>query len=85
VQDHSSQSVSLSEDGDLDIIGAGETSGSGLGRADRDFNRHQSASATRGLYSDAAENRFRATTQEIGERLLGRAMTHNDFFTGPED
>ena len=84
-QDQSSHSLSLSEDGDLDMIGAGETSGSGLGRANRDFNRPQSASATRGLYSDAAENRFRASTQEIGERLLGRAMTPKDFFTSPED
>ena len=29
VQDQSSHSLSLSEDGDLDIIGEGETSGSG--------------------------------------------------------
>jgi len=84
-QDQSSHSLSLSEDGDLNMIGAGETSGSGLGRANRDFNCPQSASATRGLHSDAAENRFRASTQEIGERLLGWAMTPNDFFTSPED
>jgi len=84
-QDQSSHSLSLSEDGDLDLIGAGETSGSGLSRANRDFSRPQSASATRELYSDAAENCFRASTQEIGERLLGRAMTLKDFFTSPED
>jgi len=75
----------VSEDGDLDVIGAGEPSGSGLGRANRDFNRPQSASATRGLYSNPAENRFEASTQEIGERLLGWAMTLKDFFTSPED
>jgi len=32
-----------------------------------------------------AEHGFRASTQEIGERLLGRAMTPKDFFTSPED
>jgi len=84
-QDQSSHSLSLLEDGDLDMIGAGKTSGSGLGRANRDFHHPQIASATRGLYSDAAENRFRASTQEIGDRLLGRAMTPKDFFTSPED
>jgi len=39
VQDQSSHSLSLSEDGSVDMIGAGETSGSGLGRANLDFNR----------------------------------------------
>jgi len=34
---------------------------------------------------DAAEHRFRASTQEIGERLLGRSMILKDFFTSPED
>jgi hypothetical protein len=34
---------------------------------------------------DFDENRFRASTQEIGERLLGRAMTPKDFFSSPED
>jgi hypothetical protein len=84
-QERSSHTRSRSEDGDLDMIGAGETSGSGLGRASRDLGRSGSASSTRGLYGDAAENRFRASTQEIGERLLGRAMTPKDFFTSPED
>jgi len=40
----------------------------------RDLGRPDSASSSRGLYGDAAEHRFRASTQEIGERLLGRAM-----------
>jgi len=84
-QDQASHSLSLSEDGDLNMIGAGETSGSGSGRANRDINRPQSATATRGLSSAAAETRFRAGTQEIGERLLGRAMTPKEFFTSPED
>jgi hypothetical protein len=84
-QGDSSHSISRSEDGDVSMIGAGETSGSGLGRASRDFDRSESASSTRGLYGDVAENRFRASTQEIGERLLGRAMTPKDFFTSPED
>ncbi|RPA88434.1 hypothetical protein L873DRAFT_1849712 [Choiromyces venosus 120613-1] len=38
-----------------------------------------------GLYGDEAQNRFRASTQEIGEWLLGRAMTPKDFFTCPEE
>jgi len=63
----------------------GETSGSGLGSRMRDLGRHDSASSSRGLYGDAAEHRFRASTQEIGESLLGRAMTPKDFFTSPED
>ena len=32
-----------------------------------------------------AEHHFRASTQEIGERLLGWAMTPKDFFTSLED
>ena len=57
----------------------GETSGSGLGSRMRDLGRPDSAPSSRGLYGDAAEHRFRASTQEIGERLLGRAMTPKDF------
>jgi len=63
----------------------GETSSSGLGSRMRDFGRPDSASSSRGLYGDAAKHCFRASTQEIGERLLGRAMTSKDFFTSPED
>ena len=37
------------------------------------------------MYGDAAEHCFRASTPEIGERLLGRAMTAKDFVTSPED
>jgi len=51
----------------------------------RDLGRSDSASSSCGLYGDAAEHRFRASTQEIGERLLGRAITPKDFFTSPED
>jgi len=50
-----------------------------------DVGRPDSAYSSRGLYGDAAEYRFRASTQEIGERLFGRAMTPKDFFTSPED
>jgi hypothetical protein len=69
------------DDDDVDMTDEGETSGSGLGSRMRDLGRPGSASS----YGDAAENRFRASTQEIGERLLGRAMTPKDFFTSPED
>ena len=62
-----------------------ETSLSGLGSRMRDLCRPDSAACSRGLYGDAAEHRFRASTQEIGERLLGQAMTPQDFFTSPED
>jgi len=51
----------------------------------QDLGRPDPESASRGLYGDAAEHRFRASTQEIGERLLGRAKTPKDFFTSPED
>jgi len=63
----------------------GETFGSGLGSRMRDLGGPDSASSSRGLYGDAAEHRFRASPQEIGERLLGPAMTPMDFFTSPED
>jgi len=51
----------------------------------RVLGRPDSASSSRRLYGGAAAHHFRASTQEIGERLLGRAMTHNDFCTSPED
>jgi len=72
-------------DDDVYITDEGETSGSGLGSRMRDLGRPDSASSSRGLYGDAAEHCFQASTQEIGERLLGRAMTPKDFFTTPED
>jgi len=70
---------------DVHMTDKGETAGSGLGSRMRDLGYPGSASSSRGLYGDAAEHRFRASTQEIGERLLGRAMTPKDFFTSPED
>ena len=51
----------------------------------RHLGRPDSASSYRGLDGDAAEHRFRASTQEIREWLLVRAMTPKDFFTSPED
>ncbi|PUU77766.1 hypothetical protein B9Z19DRAFT_1127870 [Tuber borchii] len=84
-QEGSSHSLSQSENSDVDMIGAGEISGSSLGRASRDLDHSHSVSSTGELYSDAVENHFRTATQEIGERLLGRAMTPKDFFTSPED
>ncbi len=75
----------MEEDGDVDMAGAGATSGPGLGSRMRDLGGPDSASSTSGVYGDAGEHRFRASTQEIGERLLGRAMTPKDFFTSPED
>jgi len=72
-------------DDDVHMTDEGETSGSGFGSRMRDLGRPDSPSSSRGLYGDAAEHRFRASTQEIGERLLGQAMTPKDFFTGPED
>jgi len=79
--------VEGTEEGDDDVhmTDKGETSGSGLGSRMQDLGRPDSASSSGGLYGDAAEHRFRASTQEIGERLLGRAMTPKDFFTSPED
>jgi len=72
-------------DDDVHMTDEGETSGSGLGSRMRDLGRPDSASSSRGPYSNAAEHRFRARTQEIGKRLLGQAMTPKDFFTSPED
>jgi len=72
-------------DDDVHMTDEGETCGSGLGSRMRDLGRPDSASSSGGLYGDAAEHRFPPSTQEIGERLLGRAMTPKDFFTSPED
>ena len=75
------------EEGDDDVYmrDEGETSGSGLGSRMRDLGRRDSASSSRGVYGDPAEYHFRASTQEIGGRLLGRAMTPKYIFTSPED
>jgi len=62
----------------------GGTSGTGLGSRMRDLGRPDSASTSRGLDGDAAEHGFRASTQPIRLRLLGRAMTQKDFFTSLE-
>ena len=72
-------------DEDVHMTDEGEPFGSGLGSRMRDLGHPDSASSSRGLYGDAAEHRFHASTHEIGERLLGRAMPLKDFFTGPED
>jgi len=72
-------------DDDVHMTDEGETFGSGLGSRMRDLGRPDSASSSRGLYGDAAELHFCASTQDIGERLLGRAMTPKDFCTSPED
>jgi len=62
-----------------------ETSGSGLGSRMRDLGRPDSPSSSGGLYGYVAEHRSRASTQDIGERLLGWAMTPKAFCTSPED
>ena len=67
------------------MMDEGETSGSCLGSRVQDLGHFGSASSSGSLFSDAAENRFLASTQEIGQRLLGWAMTLKDFFTSPED
>ncbi|PUU72836.1 hypothetical protein B9Z19DRAFT_1069456 [Tuber borchii] len=84
-REQSSDCLSRSENGDVDMIEAGEISGSSLGRASWDLDCSHSAPFTQGRYGDVAENRFLASTQEIRERLLGRAMTPKDFFISPED
>jgi len=70
---------------DVYMTEEGETSGSGWGSRMRHLGRPDSASSSCGLYGDVAEHRFRASTHEIRERLLGRAMTPKDFFTSRED
>jgi len=72
-------------DDDVHMTHEGETSGSGLGSRMRDLGRPDSAFSSRGLYGNAAEHRFDASTHQIGDRLLGRAMTPKDFFTSMED
>jgi len=72
-------------DDDVHMTDEGESSGSGLGSRMRHLGRPDCGSSSRGLDGDAVEHHFRAITQEIGERLLGRALTPKDFFTSPED
>jgi len=70
---------------DVHMTDEGETSGSGLGSRMRDLGRPDSPSSSCWLYSNVAEHHFRARTDKIGERLLERCMTPNDFFRSPED
>ncbi|PUU76140.1 hypothetical protein B9Z19DRAFT_1130189 [Tuber borchii] len=84
-REQSSDSLSGSGNGDFEMIVVSETSGSSLGRVRWDLDDSHSAPSTCGLYSDAAETRFRTSTPEIRERLLRRAMTSKDFFTSSED
>jgi len=81
------EDVEAWEEGDDDVhmTDEGETSGSGLGSGIEEVGRPDSASSSHGLYGNTAEYRFRASTQEIGERLLGRAMIPKDFFESLED
>jgi len=69
---------------DFHMMDKGQTSDSGLSSRMRHLGRPDFASSSPSLYGDAAEDRCRASTQEIGERLLGRAMISKDFFTSPE-
>jgi len=75
------------EEGDdnVHMTDEGETSCSGLGSRIRDLGHADYASSSCGLYGDAAEYRFCASTQEIRERLLGWARTPKDFFTTSKD
>jgi len=59
------EDVEGGEEGDDDVhmTDEGETSSSGLGIRMRDIGRPDSASSSRGLYGDAGEHRFRASTQ----------------------
>ncbi|PUU79859.1 hypothetical protein B9Z19DRAFT_1063934 [Tuber borchii] len=68
-----------------DRLRAGEISGSSLGRISWNLARSHSAPFTWGLYGDVSENCFWVSTQEIGEMLLGQAMTPKDFFISPND
>jgi len=70
---------------DVHMTEEGETAGLGWGSRMQHLGRPDSASSSRGLYGDVAEHRFRASTHEISERLLRRAMTPKDFFTSRED
>jgi len=72
-------------DDDVHMTDEGEPSSSGSGSRMRDLGWPDSSSSSRGLDGDAAEDHFRASTQEIGEQLLGLAITPKDIFTSPED
>jgi len=81
------EDVEGSEEGDdnVPMTVEWETSGPSLGSRMRPLGRPDSGSSSQHLDGDAAEDHFHASTQEIGERLLGRAMTPKDFFTSPEE
>jgi len=81
------EDVKVWEEGhdDVHMTDEGETSSSGLGSRMRDLGRPGSASSSCSLYGDPAKHHFHASTQEIGERLLGGAMTRKYFFTRAED
>ena len=71
------------EDEDVDMTGMEESNPLNLAGRGAPIGQ---ASRSSELYSeDASQRRFRASTQEIGERFLGRAMTPKDFFASPED
>jgi len=72
-------------DDDVYMTEEGETSGSCLGSRMPHLGRPDSAASSRSRDGDAVEHRFRASTQEIGELPLGRAITPKDFLTSPED
>jgi len=71
-------------DDDVHMTDEGDPCGSGLGSRMRDLGRPDSASSSCGLYGHPAEHCFRPSTKEIGEPLLGLAMTPKDFLTSLE-
>ena len=81
------EDVEGGEEGDDDVhmTDKGETSGSGFGSRKRYLGRPDSTSSACGLYGDVADDRFCASTQGIGEGLLGQAMIPKDSFTSSED
>jgi len=72
-----------SEDEDVDMTGMEESDPFNLGG--RGAPMGQASPSSQLCSEDASQRRFRASTQEIGERFLGRAMTPKDFFVSPED
>ncbi|PUU72496.1 hypothetical protein B9Z19DRAFT_1137419 [Tuber borchii] len=84
-RERSSDSPCRSVNGDVDMIGVGEISGLSLETASRDLDRSNLHYPPSGFTVMSQKNYFRASTQEIGERLLGRAITPKDFFISLED
>jgi len=72
-------------DDDVQMMDEGEHSSSGLGSGMRDLGWPDSASSSHCVYSDAAQDCFRASAQDIRERLLGLARTPMYCCTTPED